>query len=291
METLARLGGVASFRTLVRGRTKTEIERAVASGDIVRDARGRYALPNATAALRFANRLTGVASYRSAAAHWGWELKQVPEEPDVTLRKGRKLATPRAVGVTIHRCDLHDDDIDGLVTTKERTLVDCLRTLPFDEALTIADSALRHRDVTRSRLLLVARLARGPGSTQIRMVAGHASGKAANPFESVLRALAIQAGLAVRPQVTLLVGAQLLRPDLVDADRALILEADSFEWHGGRAALRSDARRYNAFVVGGWLVLRFAWEDVMHDQEYVLGVLRALAQERTDHCSCRRTSA
>ena len=35
-----------------------------------------------------------------------------------------------------------------------------------------------------------------------------------------------------------------------------------------------DARRYNAFVVAGWLVLRFAYEDVMHDPLFVREVLR-----------------
>ena len=58
-------------------------------------------------------------------------------------------------------------------------------------------------------------------------------------------------------------GTFLGRPDLVDEHLRIVVEADSFEWHGERAALRADARRYNAFVVNGWLVLRFCWEDVM----------------------------
>jgi very-short-patch-repair endonuclease len=55
----------------------------------------------------------------------------------------------------------------------------------------------------------------------------------------------------------------------------MVLEAESFEWHGDRAALRRDARRYNAMVVDGWLVLRFSWEDVMFQPEYVRAVLVA----------------
>ena len=101
---------------------------------------------------------------------------------------------------------------------------------------------------------------------------------AANPFESVLRALAIEAGLSVTPQVVVALPDGDRRPDLLDRERRLVLEADSFLWHGSRRALRRDARRYNAFVVAGWLVLRFAWEDVMHDQAYVLAVLRSFAR-------------
>ena len=54
-----------------------------------------------------------------------------------------------------------------------------------------------------------------------------------------------------------------------------MVEADSFEWHGDRAALRRDARRYDLLVADGWTVLRFAYEDVMHDQAWVRSVLAA----------------
>lgn len=64
-----------------------------------------------------------------------------------------------------------------------------------------------------------------------------------------------------------------VRPDLVDVRLRLVLEADSFEWHGDRAALRRDARRYDLLVADGWTVLRFAYEDVMHDQDWVRRVL------------------
>jgi very-short-patch-repair endonuclease len=67
-----------------------------------------------------------------------------------------------------------------------------------------------------------------------------------------------------------------MRSDLVDRDRRIVLEADSFEWHGDRAALRRDAKRYNRLVIDGWIVLRFAWEDVMFDQDYVRDVLVAV---------------
>ena len=72
------------------------------------------------------------------------------------------------------------------------------------------------------------------------------------------------------------------RAQLVAARRELmiILEADSYEWHGGRAALARDARRYNWFVVHGWLVLRFSWEDVMFDPDYVLEVITAVVALR-----------
>ena len=43
-----------------------------------------------------------------------------------------------------------------------------------------------------------------------------------------------------------------------------MLEADSFEFHGERAALSRDCERYDELVARDWLVLRFTWEQVMH---------------------------
>ena len=112
-------------------------------------------------------------------------------------------------------------------------------------------------------------------------VGAEASGKAANPFESVLRAIALDVpGLSVRPQVLITTTDPWCCPDLVDTDLQVALEADSFEWHGGRSALARDARRYNLLIVDGWLVLRFAWEDVMFDPDYVRRVLMAVVDLR-----------
>jgi very-short-patch-repair endonuclease len=129
-------------------------------------------------------------------------------------------------------------------------------------------------------------LLQGPGAVQARRVAAAATGLSTNPFETELRRLATVAGLDVRPQVPLYAGGFIGRPDLVDIDRRIILEADSFEWHGSRRGLVRDARRYNDFVIAGWLVLRFSWEDVMHHPDEVLRVLRAVASHGRTECLC-----
>jgi very-short-patch-repair endonuclease len=122
----------------------------------------------------------------------------------------------------------------------------------------------------------------------VRRAIDEARGEADNPFESVLRAIALDVpGLAVRPQVAI----GRVRPDLVDEELRVVLEADSFEWHGNRAALRRDARRYNLLVVDGWTVLRFAWEDVMFEQAYVRSVLVDVVQAHTEvGCRCRHSA-
>ena len=195
-----------------------------------------------------------------------------------------------AARVVVHYSDLTRDEVtDCIATNPEVTLLQSLRGLPEDEALVIADSALRH-GLAPGVLRRVSAMACGPGAAKVRRVAGRANGDAANPFESCLRHVALGVdGLKVRPQRTL--PGLNVRPDLVDEDLGVVLEADSFEWHGDRAALRRDARRYNLMVVHGWWVLRFAWEDVMFDQEYVHSVLVSvvqLAQKRAQPCCSHR---
>lgn len=286
VELLVELGGVATRATIVRLTSRADLDRALLVGDVVRVARGRLALPQADEALRAAHALSGVLSHTSAAHYWGWELKTVPQRPHVTVPQKRRVSADRRRGVDLHRCDLHPDEVSGLVTTPETTLLQSLRLLPFDEGLAVADSALRS-GVPPSTLRRIAASARGPGAPRIRRACAEATGQAANPFESVLRAIALDiVGLHVRPQVRI---APRVRPDLVDEDLHVVLEADSFAWHGGRGALRRDAKRYNLMVLDGWIVLRFAWEDVMLDPDYVRDVLVAVValaeRQGQDRCS------
>ena len=126
-------------------------------------------------------------------------------------------------------------------------------------------------------------------------MAAAASGEAANAFESALRAIALEVpGLEVEPQVTIRDGALSARADLVDRRLHLVLEADCFAWHGSRAALASDCRRYNRMVISGWLVLRFSYEDVMFHPDEVREVLVAavaLAELLTEVGRGRRRAA
>lgn len=292
VEVLGRMGGVATRRSLIAATCRTEVDAARAAGVVITVARGRYALTAADAALVAAHQRSGVVSHASAALHHGWQVRLSPDLPHVTLPKGRTLTEDQLLGIHLHRTDLGPADVTDGVTSPERTLVDCLRSGPFPDALCVADSALRD-GFGRRRLVSIARDLRGPGSALARRVADCADGRAANAFESALRAIALDvAGLRVVPQVSIRSGGVFLgRPDLLDERLGIVLEADSFEWHGDRAALARDARRYNGFAINGWLVLRFAWEDVMFHPDEVALILRAAVAERTERqCVCGRAA-
>jgi hypothetical protein len=59
-ERLLELGGIATRGTLLRSCERGDLDRAVAGGDIVRIARGRYALAVVDEDTRTAARLGGV---------------------------------------------------------------------------------------------------------------------------------------------------------------------------------------------------------------------------------------
>ncbi len=259
------------------------LEESVADGRLVRVARGRYAVPELHQGTELALTVAGHVCLVSAALAHGWKVKSVPGKPQIALPKDRRIAKELRETIDVRWIDLRDDQVEGLATDAWTTLEMCGRRLPFDEALAIADSALRD-GFAPPELIRLADAARGPGSARLRRVAACADGRSDNPFESVLRAIALEVpGLDVEPQVRIRGRLALdVRPDLVDRRLRIVLEADSFEWHGERKALRRDARRYDLLVVNGWLVLRFAWEDVMHDREWVRSVIQAAADERTE---------
>lgn len=275
-EALTRLGGIADTATLVEATSRRRVRTALAQGAIVRDGRGHYALPTAQEAARVAARLSGVSSHLSAAASWGWKVKQPPSRPHVTVPRKRNVSAERRRGVRLHFADLSDEERRRGVTDPGRTVIDCAKNLPFDEALAVADSALRNGDLTRAELMQLAEEVPTTGRKGCLRVAQEADGRADNPFESVLRAISLDVpGLRLEPQQVLAVSPHVIRPDLVDHRLRIVVEAESFEFHSNRAALARDCERYNELGVLGWTVYRFTWGHVMNAPWYVRQVLTA----------------
>lgn len=299
---LTRLGGVAGHAELVEAGSRRSLEQALAGGYVVRDARGRYAFPTADDGRRAAHRLCGVASHLSAAAHWGWSTKVPADRPWVTVPRNRTVpaAEQKAFHVSWRRLD-PADIVDGWVTGPLRTVIDCTVALPFDAALAVADSALRSGAVTGGELVAAAETHPARGRARVDRVARHASLEAANPFESVLRAICLEVpGLEVVPQVEIADEGFFARVDLADTRLGIVIEADSFAFHGGRDRLRHDCWRYDELVARGWVVLRFAWEQVMFSPEWVRRILveavararqRALVEGKGPVRDSRRTNA
>jgi len=281
VEAVGRLGGIATRTDLLRLTTARKLRAAVAEQSVVLVRRGRYRLPDADRALTRAVQLGGVASHLSAAQLHGWEVAFPSATPWITVpRNSKARRSPRH---HLFWADISEEH--GHVTAPMRTVLDCARRLPFAVALTVADSALRHGDVDHHALVQAAGTIRGKGVEQARRVAAHASARAANPFESVLRALALDAGLDAVPQLEVEIRGVTIHPDVGDRARGIVLEADSWEFHTGKDAHERDCWRYTVLVCGGWVILRFTWHQVMFDPAFVTECLLqvlARSQERAN---------
>jgi very-short-patch-repair endonuclease len=277
LDVLHRVGGTAGAADLVALCGRPALRRAVQDGSVVRLARGRYALPQTPDPRRAAARVKGVVSHASAAQYWGMAVLRAPDRPHVTVDPQRARVDGR--GLVLHWSALPHCDVHETVTSPLRTVLDCARTLEPAAALTVADSALRQWLVGGSDLRAAAEAVRGTGRRRALWTAEHADPRAESPLESALRAVVLLAGLrGFEPQVLIEDEGFRARVDLAHRQLRVVLEADSFEHHGTRAALTRDCRRYDELTVRGWRVLRFAWEHVMFESEWVAATVAAVAR-------------
>ncbi len=116
--------------------------------------------------------------------------------------------------------------------------------------------------------------------------------RADNPFESVLRGILLAAGLtSFEPQGEIWIGRRLIRPDLVDREARIAIEADSFAFHGSPQDLERDCERYDTLTAGGWTVLRFAHRHVMGRPEWVVATVQRTREALLDAARRRPRSA
>jgi len=304
---LADLAGIAPAHALGTACGRHAVRRAVADGRIMRLSPGWYGLSDprargvtllkglitearetaadqaqsgaevraqqAEAWGRLARTCRGSLVRRSAALALGLRLWTDPTTIEIGLARSTDRRPPS--GLTFVRTPLGVDDLRRGHTDVVRTVFDCAATLPLTESLAVADSALRADPSLRPALRARAEERSGPRALRIRAVVGLASPLAANPFESALRALALIAGVPVRPQVEIeLPTGEVIRPDLVDRRHRIVIEADSVEYHAGSQAFRRDVERTTALSSDGWLVLRFTWWQVMFEPDQVISTLR-----------------
>src|SRR3954471_18854176 len=141
-DVLGRLGRIAPASELVSICGRRGLQTAVEAGQVIRVARGVYALPQLPDPRLTAARLVGVVSHVSAARLWELPVLTPDRTPHLTLPPHRKR---RRTGATLHWMALGEHEIVEGVTSPLRTVLDCARTIPFAEALAIADAAVRQR--------------------------------------------------------------------------------------------------------------------------------------------------
>lgn len=140
-----------------------------------------------------------VASHVSAALLLGIDVWAVALDRVHVTRPGSSGGR-RSRHLQVHVTALEPDEIvsvDGLqLTGPARTVADLLRSLPFEKALVVADSALHRHLVTRAEIATaLARAPRRHGTAAALRVLACADGRAESPGESRSRARMREAGL------------------------------------------------------------------------------------------------
>lgn len=266
---LARMGRMARAAELrQRGVSRSELARAVRSGEVVRPRQGVYALPGtAEPWLHAASHGGTIGCAQAASAHGLWVL----EHPSAHHVWMGTAGTPRS---TCAECVLHWDE--GRVHVGELApvanallqMAACCGEEAFFAAL---ESALRQMLLSPRALSWLTRRLPPP----MRWLVAYARSDADSGLESLIRLRLHRIGIEVRTQVRVPGVGEV---DLLIGDR-LIIEADGRENHEREKERGKDLRRDACAAAAGYTTLRFTYALIIDDWGLVEAAIRgALAR-------------
>jgi hypothetical protein len=292
--------------SLARLRTK------VGNGELVRIRHGIYATASAVAAAgedrarRHALQVRGAlaavstpgaaASHESAALVLGLPLLHDPAGGIVSItRPPRVHASGPAAGVRFYAADLPAGQVavkhDARITAGPRTVFDLARTLPFMDAVVVADAALRLRRASKPALAEVITAYSGwPGTRQARRALDFSSGASGSPLESCARVIFDAYRLPPPELQAEIIGGVIVRPDgFVRVDEyheyrvdflwreyKTVAEADGKGkyYAGGRAAI-DELKRDRLIREQGYQVVHITWDELFKRPERIVDRIQA----------------
>lgn len=277
-----RQGGVfTAEQAVVEGWTVRQIRRRLARGRWQRLAGGvladAQAPPSALGQAWLVALLwpDGVCVLRTAAALW-----RLPVPGDGLIHVSGP-AGRRAKGVRVHVLPVSDEDVEIhgriRVTSRYRTLLDCLAGLEFGEALDLYAWATTRDLLARSDVTAEFRERLGrPGAGQLRRLLAVTRTGAVSSAEHRLHGLLSDAGLGGwQSGVRIVDGAGVIGVvDVLFPREKLVIEVDGERAHSGREAFVRDRRRQNRLVNAGYRVLRFTWWDLTEQPDRVVEEIR-----------------
>jgi hypothetical protein len=191
----------------------------------------------------------------------------------------------RLAGVRILRDPLRADDIriaDGMrITAPGRTVVDCMRLLPEDAALTLVDRALQRGWISIAELRSrIGELVGRHGAPRLARLAGAAMDGTRSAAERIATRLLRQAGITDwAPNVPITDDSGLIGyGDIVFRAIRLVIEIDGRAFHSDPDRFQRDRTRQNRLVAAGWTVLRFTWADLRDRPDRVKAEIRAMVE-------------
>ena len=227
----------------------------------------------------------GILVGRSAARKYGmWVVSRTRETVEVGLPSRSNSPSRRRSGAyTFRYSALAKSDVlsfEGqLATTPIRTFIDIARYHGFVEGLIAADYLLR-RGKSRAEIeTAVQRMRRCKGIATVRRCLEHAIATSQSPYESLARALLIDAGL------TSIVAQFEIDGRYVDLciDGWLLIEIDGdmkYDGPDGEQAWRDEMKRQKRIGNKGYRFLRYPPEFIRDDPERFVNEVKEALESR-----------
>jgi very-short-patch-repair endonuclease len=207
-----------------------------------------------------------------AAAWWHGMLERAPREVGVTVPRSRGVRG--WAGIQVRRRDLHPADRvrvhDLAVTGRALTALEAAVAVP--EGSAFLDRVLQKHVPFEQVYRAYCRNLGARGSARAGALLTAAADRADSVAERILLRLLRDAGISGW-QLGLPFAGRLI--DLAFPGARIAVEIDSWAWHTDVDRFRSDRRKGNALVRGGWVVLRFTWHDLTNRPGYVVAEIRA----------------
>jgi hypothetical protein len=219
-----------------------------------------------------------VLSHQSAAVLW--DVRRKRRGPiHVTAACGRQ-GLRRRKGIWIHRCKLTVEDLtrrDGFpVTTLARTLFDLAEVVPFDQLKGAAEEAERLKLLRLRKLEEVCE--RGRGRRALRPVRRlieelQPPDEGRSPLEIRFPAFVRAHRLPPPVQNVDVLGHEV---DALWPAAKLIVELDSWEYHGHRAAFERDRARDPKLLIAGYRTIRVTHRRLDREPDQLAAEIRQL---------------
>jgi hypothetical protein len=242
------------------------------------DAADAHALLAAAAVVSMRRR--HVVSHESAAIIHHLDLLNEPgvvsltAEPEVRSRARHGLAIRAAAVPESHAMSIHG----VLVTTPARTVADLARTLPFMDAVVVADSAIRKLKASKRDVRgILLECHRWPGKGAAERVIDFSNGRAESVLESCARAVFHGAGLPAPDLQAEFFDRETLATARVDfywPEFKTVAEADGMAKYENPGDMRRQFKRDRLLRDLGCKVVHFTWHELFDYPERVIARIR-----------------
>jgi very-short-patch-repair endonuclease len=219
-----------------------------------------------------------VLSHRTAAVLWG--IQRERSGPVELTAPGGRQGVERRRGIWVHRCKLAPEDVttrDGFpLTTVARTLFDLAEVAPYENLKGATEEADRLKLLRLRELEKVCE--RGRGRRALRpvrrlLVELQAPDEGRSPLEIRFAAFVRVHKLPAPFQNADVLGHEV---DALWPAAKLVVELDSWEYHGHRAAFEHDRARDPKLLIAGYRTVRVTHRRLDREPEKLAAAIRQL---------------